>query len=86
MQKNIPLLPYWLCLVLFVIALALPNSSTFAARKHSSKRHTIKRASFKLKKHRFKLIKSITHCDRIAGKRLAFEMLNNSGDLSRLAG
>lgn len=49
MQKNIPLLPYWLCLVLFVIALALPNSSTFAARKHSSKRHTIKRASFKLK-------------------------------------
>ena len=90
MRKNIPLLPYWLSLVLFVIALALPTNSSFAARKKTDKRksnHRVSHKTKKSKKHRFQVAHiSKTKCDRVAGKKLAIDFLNNNDDLSRLAG
>lgn len=88
MRKSIPLVPFWLSLVLFVIALALPTNSSYAARKKSDKRKVTKRvASKKKSKKRYKIVHvSKTKCDKVAGKRLAFDYLNNNDDLSRLAG
>lgn len=89
MRKSIPLVPFWLSLVLFVIALALPNNSSYAARKKSDKRKVTKRVASKKKskKHHYKIVHvSKTKCDRVAGKKLAFDYLNNNEDLSRLAG
>ncbi|MBM4151415.1 MAG: NlpC/P60 family protein [Ignavibacteria bacterium] len=89
MRKSIPLVPFWLSLVLFVIALALPTNSSYAARKKSDKRKVTKRVASKKKskKHRYRIVHvSKTKCDRVAGKKLAFDYLNNNEDLSRLAG
>ena len=88
MRKSIPLVPFWLSLVLFVIALALPTNSSYAARKKSDKRKVTKRvASKKKSKKRYQIVHvSKTKCDKVAGKKLAFDYLNNNEDLSRLAG
>lgn len=93
MQKNIPLLPFWLSLVLIVIAIALPTSSLQAA----SKKHATKTAvrSSKLSKHvpfkkggkRFsKKSKRHASCNRVLGKQQALSLINNNGQLCRLAG
>jgi hypothetical protein len=89
MRKSIPLVPFWLSLVLFVIALALPTNSSYAARKKSDKRKVTKRIASKKKKskkrhHIVHIAK--TKCDKVAGKKLAFDYLNNNDELSRLAG
>ena len=89
MRKSIPLVPFWLSLVLFVIALALPTNSSYAARSKSGKRKVTKQVASKKKKSkkRYQIVHvSKTKCDKVAGKRLAFDYLNNNDDLSRLAG
>lgn len=89
MRKSIPLVPFWLSLVLFVIALALPTNSTYAAQSKSGKRKVTKQVASKKKKSkkRYQIVHvSKTKCDKVAGKRLAFDYLNNNDDLSRLAG
>jgi cell wall-associated NlpC family hydrolase len=91
MQKNIPLLPFWLSLVLIAIAIALPTSSVQAA----SKKHAPKVAvhSSKLSKHasnksnKFsKKSKKHASCNRVLGKQQALSLINNNGQLCRLAG
>lgn len=86
MRKTIPLLPFWLSLVLFVIALALPNNSSFAARKNPVQKRSafVKKASWK--KKGAKKSRSVTRCDAATGKRQALEYINNSGQLCKLAG
>ncbi len=93
MKKNIPLLPFWLSLVLIVIAIALPTGSINAApKKHTSKHAAVaKRTAHSSKKYASKHSskrsrKVASKCNRVLGKQQALTLINSNGQLCRLAG
>ncbi len=92
MQKNIPLLPFWLSLVLIAIAIALPTSSIEAASKKLASKHAVhssklsKHVSFKSSKRSSKKKRKHASCNRVLGKQQALTLINNNGQLCRLAG
>lgn len=94
MNRRIPLLPFWLGLVLLAIAIALPSTNAEAAPKKTRKaavtKH-IKKTSAKKTTSRKKGRKGIhaahvTPCNPAQGKMMAFEHINGNDELSRLAG
>jgi lipoprotein Spr len=92
MKKNILLLPFWLSLVLIVIAIALPTGSIYSApKKHSSKKVVVKRTTHSSKKYASKRTsrkhkRYASKCNRVLGKQQALTLINSNGQLCRLAG
>ncbi len=93
MNKSIPLIPFWLGLVLLAIAIALPSTNAEAAHKKThnvaSAKHVKKTSSKKLssrKKGRKGRYAHVTPCNPVQGRMMALEHISNNDELSRLAG
>lgn len=93
MTKHIPLLPFWLGLVLLAIAIALPSTTADASTRKSHKaavaKHT-KKSSKKFasskKRRKGRYARHSTPCNPVQGRIMALEHINNNDELSRLAG
>lgn len=92
MQRDIPLLPFWLSLVLIIVSIALPTSSLQAASKKYALKYAVhtskvsKTVAHKKSKRSSKKSRKHTSCNRVMGKKQALTFINSNGQLSRLAG
>ncbi|GAB1430545.1 hypothetical protein MASR2M18_13780 [Ignavibacteria bacterium] len=95
MNRRIPLIPFWLGLVLLAIAIALPSTNADAAPKKTRKATTVKhtkkiaakkKISSRKKRRKGRYAARITPCNPVQGKMMAFEHINGNDELSRLAG
>ena len=92
MSRPIPLIPFWLGLVLLAIAIALPSTTADAAPKKSRKaavaKHTKKSSKYSSRKkgRRGRYARRSTPCNPVQGRIMAYDYINKNDELSRLAG